>query len=63
MTVSTAYLWENGNVMVFDEDGKQIPELQGQVTAERVRAIQRASTAQTEWIGFGEDGRAVWPRS
>jgi hypothetical protein len=48
--------------MVFDLDGEQIPSLQGPVSQEKVRAIQRASTAKTEWIGFGEDGPAVWPR-
>ncbi len=61
MTVSSAYLWANGMVMVFGEDGEQIPELQGKATPERVRAIQRRSTRDTEWIGFGEDGPAVWP--
>lgn len=60
-SVSTVYLWENGNLMVFGEDGQQIPELQGPVSQERVRAIQRRSTVRTKWIGFGEDGRAVWP--
>ena len=60
--VSTTYLWENGNVMTFDQDGKQIPELQGPVSPELVVKIQKRSTRETKWIGYGEDGKAVWPR-
>jgi hypothetical protein len=60
--VSTVYLWQNGLTMVFDEDGQQIPELQDKVSPELVRRIQRASTPRTKWVGFGEDGPAVWPR-
>lgn len=59
--VSSAYLWANGMLMVFGEDGEQIPELQGKATPEKVRAIQRRATRTTEWVGFGEDGPAVWP--
>ena len=62
MNVSSVYLWANGNVMTFGDDGQQIPELQGRVSGELVRAIQRRSTSSTQWTGFGEDGPAVWPR-
>lgn len=62
MSVAAAYLWENGMVMVFDEDGHQVPELQDEVSPELVKRIRQASTADTKWVGFGEDGRAVWPR-
>jgi hypothetical protein len=59
--VGSAYLWANGSLMIFDEDGEQIPELQGQVSPEKVRDIQRRSTRRTEWVGFGEDGPPIWP--
>lgn len=60
MSVASVYLWANGMVMVFDEGGEQMAELQGPADAERVRAIQRRSTATTAWHGFGEDGPCVW---
>jgi hypothetical protein len=47
--------------MVF-EDGEQVPELQGPVSKERVQRIQRRSGRSTMWVGFGENGPAVWPR-
>lgn len=61
--VSSSYLWANGMVMTFDLDGEQIPELQGRRTPELAEAIRARSTAETEWIGWGEDGPAVWPRN
>lgn len=60
--VRTAYLWQNGMTMVFDEHGEQIPALQDQVSPQLVAEIRARADAATEWIGFGEDGRAVWPR-
>lgn len=59
--VAKTYLWQNGMAMVFGEDGEQIPELQGRATAELAEAIRKRSTPATEWIGWGEDGPAVWP--
>lgn len=61
-TVATVYLWANGNVMTFGEDGEQIPELQGPVSKELHDAIRARSTPATLWVGWGEDGPAEWPR-
>lgn len=60
MTVASVYLWKNEMVMVFGTDGEQIPELQGKADQDRIRAIQRRSTASTEWNGFGEEGPLTW---
>lgn len=62
LVVKTAYLWRNGLTMVFDQHGEQIAALQDVASPELVREIQRRATAETEWIGFGEDGPATWPR-
>ena len=59
--VKSTWLWQNGMVMTFGTDGEQIPELQGERTPELARAIRARSTPWTEWIGWGEDGPAVWP--
>lgn len=59
--VRSTYRWANGNVMTFGEDGEQICELQGPYSRELEVRIRRRSSAQTEWIGWGEDGPAVWP--
>ena len=42
MTVSTAYLWENGNLMVFDQDGQQIAVARSHTIATRVSAQRLA---------------------
>lgn len=62
-TVSSTYRWENGNVMTFGQDGEQIPELQGPFSRELWAKIRARSTPRTEWIGWDEDGAAVWPQS
>lgn len=60
MIVTSTYRWANGMVMCFGDDGEQITELQGPFTPELAVAIRARSTPQTEWIGWGEDGPAVW---
>lgn len=57
--VASVFLWANGMVMVFGDDGEQIPELQGAATTPRLEEIRRASTPATAWFGFGEDGPLV----
>lgn len=59
--VAKTYRWQNGMAMVFDEDGEQIPELQGRATPELAEAIRKRSAPATVWVGWGEDGPAVWP--
>lgn len=61
--VSSVWLWRNGMVMVFGDDGEQISELQGEVNAGRLEEIRRSSTPATGWFGFGEDGPLSWPTS
>lgn len=59
--VSSAYRWANDMVMVFGLDGEQIPELQGAYSDDLHGRIQQRSTSRTTWVGFGEDGPAIWP--
>lgn len=59
--IKTAYLWANGMLMVFGEDGEQIPELQGPFDLERYQAIKDRATPDTEWHGFNEQP-LEWPR-
>lgn len=61
MAVGATYRWENGMVTTFNEHGEQIPELQGVASPILVEAIKACSTPETKWIGWGEDGPAVWP--
>lgn len=61
--VRSTYRWANGMVMTFGWDGEQIPELQGPYSDELAAAIRRRSCSVTEWVGFGEDGPARWPKS
>jgi hypothetical protein len=51
--LKSVFFFENGNVAVCDETGRQIPELQGRFSevAERVEA---AADDQTEWYGWPE---------
>lgn len=58
--VKSAYLWANGMVMVFNENGEQIPELQGPFNQERYQAIKNRATASTEWYGFDDKGGCSW---
>lgn len=41
-----AYVWDNEMVMAFDENGQQIPELQGPVKEVAVKLLQ-ACTPET----------------
>jgi hypothetical protein len=59
--IVTVYRWSNGMVMVFDQDGAQVAELQGEATPDRLDPIRRLSTPATKWMGFDEDGPLVWP--
>jgi hypothetical protein len=59
--VSAAYRWANGMVMVFGVGGEQLSELQGPYSDDLHGRIQRRSTPRTTWVGFGEDGPAIWP--
>jgi len=52
MVVSKVYLWSNGNIMVFDEKGKQIPDLQRSDIFD-LRSVKEASTKDTEFY-FGK---------
>lgn len=58
--VSSVWLWRNGMVMVFGYDGKQIAELQGEATQERLQGIRLRSSPSTQWRGFDEDGPLEW---
>lgn len=60
-TVSRTYRWQNGLAMTFDQHGEQIPDLQGPATDELATAIRLRSTSATEWVGWGDDGPAVFP--
>jgi hypothetical protein len=60
VSVSSVYLWRNGVLMVFDDAGDQVPELQGPASVEKVREIQRRSSRETKWYGFGEEGPLIW---
>lgn len=56
MKVGSVYLWQNGMVMTFGEDGHQMPDLQGRNTPELLEKISLRSSPTTSWIGFGPDG-------
>jgi hypothetical protein len=57
--VAAVYLWQNGNVMVFDWNGQQIGELQGRHSEELEEKIRARSNERTEWYGFG-GVRCTW---
>jgi hypothetical protein len=52
--IKSVILWQNGMVMVFDDDGQQMPELQGP-KEEAMRKLRAAG-----WTGTPE--RRVWTR-
>lgn len=46
--LKNVYLWSNGMVMAFDEQGQQMPDLQG--TIEEVHSkVQQAANEGTIW--------------
>lgn len=56
--VRSVYRWANGMVMVFGDDGEQIPELQGEATLNRLAAIRDRSRLDTDWFWLRRE-RAV----
>ena len=50
--VVKAYLWQNGNVMAFDADGRQVPAYQGDDALEKLRR---------DYPDLKVEG-AIWPR-
>lgn len=58
--VSAVYLWENSMVMVFDEAGQQVSELEGVFSDALMRKILLRSNANTGWYGFGPSGPEVY---
>ena len=50
------YCWENGNVMVFDQFGQQMPEFQGH----RDEVLDRIKAAAPNAIIHGEHKPLVW---
>lgn len=48
-TASNVIIWENGQVMVFDNMGQQIGELQGRYTKELCESILKHSTPTTKF--------------
>ena len=57
MKVAAVYRFKNGMVMTFDDNGKQIPELQGKYTIELLSKIVEYSDINTKL--FGMDGHPV----
>ncbi len=60
--IKTVILWQNGMVMVFGQDGQQLPEYQGPVEEVRDK-IKRAYAGQWEykvwdvrWGAQGQEG-------
>lgn len=51
--VSVTWKFGNGMVSTCDENGQQIPDLQGKYTHDLHRKITEASDDSTEWKGFG----------
>jgi len=53
--ITTVYYWQNGNAMVFDQYGHQMPEHQGR-TVDVQERIEAAAPDGTEF-----HRNAVWP--
>lgn len=49
--ITTVILWRNGNVMVFDDAGQQMPEFQGEFerVAPLINAVFRGSWEYGDW--------------
>jgi hypothetical protein len=49
--MSSVILWTNGNCMVFDDQGQQMPEYQGmfEVVAPRINAVFRGAWEYGDW--------------
>lgn len=47
MKIKSVYHWQNDMVMVFDEKGQQIPELQGKYTKELWDKIMKLCNKET----------------
>lgn len=52
LIVRSAYLFANGNVAVFDENGQQVPELQDQYSSRLHERILDRSDGNTALYGF-----------
>lgn len=50
--VGAVFVFPNGMVAVTDENGEQIPELQGRMTEELRRKIEARITDETELNGW-----------
>lgn len=62
MKIKQAIRWSNDMVMVFDERGEQVAELQGTYTEKR-EAVLAAADDETEFRhGVWRDGMIPWPR-
>lgn len=54
--IRDVYLWANGMVMVFGEDGNQLPRYQGRVAAVRARVLADAPAGAQWWYGDYQSG-------
>jgi hypothetical protein len=61
LCISKVYLWQNGFVMVFDQNGEQMPDYQGRLDHQYDRGVsvfelvQRDKTDKTEFFGEWPD--------
>lgn len=54
--IRTVYLWANGMLMVFDDNGEQMPQYQGPMRS-YLGPVLRDATPETEWrIGSWRHG-------
>lgn len=52
MTPKNVYLFDNGNLAVFDENGEQMPELQGTYSIELHKRILLEADITCKFEGF-----------
>lgn len=52
MKIKDVYLFDNGNLAVFDISGQQMPELQGQYSIDTHKRILLLSDSNTHFKGF-----------
>jgi hypothetical protein len=54
--------FQNDMVLVFDENGEQIPEFQGRYQDVRVKILARAPKEAKFYLGTWPQGRSLVPR-
>lgn len=58
--IAAVYRFENDMLMVFDDRGEQMTELQGRWSPELELKIHNASCGLTAWHGFSAGKRVNW---